>query len=89
MSTGSSCLPNGYSPVLRRFLQSLRQRELWGLKGVVWRRLLPLKVGRKRYKLPICGGCDSSVRLGFEVWGESIHPTLRMERLSGMVGDGL
>ena len=67
----------------------LLQRELWGLRGMVLGRLPPLKGGGKRYKLPICGGCDSSVGLGFEVWGGSVHPNLRMERLSGMVGNGI
>jgi hypothetical protein len=44
--------------------------------------------GNSVLKLPICGGYDSSVRLGFEVLGDSIHPNLRLERLSGIVEDG-
>jgi hypothetical protein len=88
MSTRSSRLRNGYSAVLRTPFPSVPAvATLWGLRGMVWRRLPPFKAGRERYKLPICGGCDSSVRLGFEVWGESIHPNPRMERFSAMVGE--
>jgi|SRR5580698_10007681 hypothetical protein len=56
----------------------------WGLMGMGWRRLLLPRVRHRLCKLPISGGCDSSVWLGFEVWDESVLPSLRMQRLSGL-----
>jgi len=57
-----------------------------GIMGVGWRRLLLPRFRRKSRNLPISGGCDSRVRVGFEVWGELIHSNLRRQRLSQVGG---
>src|SRR5580704_431078 len=46
--------------------------------------------GQGKYrKLPIFGGCDSSVRLGLKSCGRPTHPSTVMQRLSGEVRRGV